>query len=584
MRKKLLSLLLTLTLPAALLLSGGAALTARADEAEGSAPEAAAEEDSEQAAEEAAGPEADPVDTVILYTGDVHCGIDEGFGYAGLEQIRDYLTEAGNDVILADAGDNIQGGSIGIFTKGQALLDLMNDMAYDIAIPGNHEFDYGGDRFLELAEEASFPYVSCNVSRSGELCFDPYRILESGGKKIAFVGATTPTTITESSAQHFWDENGETIYDFLQNDGGQPLYDAVQAAVDDARAEGADYVILLAHLGNQESCRPWTYADVIANTAGIDAVLDGHSHDTDQVTMKNKDGQEVPRSASGTRMECVGWCRIAVDGTVTTGLYTWNNDVPAPVLLGIDNGMAAAVQNARAELAETMNQVAAHTDVTLTINDPEAVDGSGNPIRMVRRAETNLGDLCADAWRVRTGADVSIINGGAVRTSIHAGDITNNDLLNVMPFTNALCTAEVTGQQILDALEWGARSVPAEEGGFLQVSGITYEIHTCIDSPCVSSDGVNFGSIEGERRVKNVMIGGEPADPDKVYTLASSDYILEYLGNGYAMFADADVNETGLLDSQAFTDYIVEDLGGTVGPEYEELTGDGRIVIVEEEP
>ena len=524
-------------------------------------------------------------DVVILFTSDIHCGIDQGFGYTGLQQIRDYLVAEGNDVILVDDGDNIQGEAIGTMTKGDALIDLMNAMGYEVAIPGNHEFDYGMEQFLALTEKANFPYISCNFNHNGELVFDPYVIRELGGAKIAFVGVTTPETLRSSTPRYFQDENGEFVYGFLQDETGEAVYNAVQGAVDAARAEGADYVVVMGHLGNEEECRPWTYADVISNTNGIDVLLDGHSHDTDQVVMKNKDGEEVLRSACGTKLACVGYCRIAADGSVSTGLYTWNNPVAAPALLGIENEMSAAVAAATDVLSEKLQEVVASSIVDLTISDPVEVDANGRPIRMVRRAETNLGDLCADAYRFQSGADIAFVNGGGVRVNINAGDITLNDILKVHPFGNAMCVIEVTGQQILDALEWGARSVPSENGGFLQVSGLSYEIHSYIESPCLTDENTMFAGIEGERRVKNVLVAGEPIDPEAIYTLASHNYMLLDHGDGYTMFDGAPLLQDSVkLDNQVLIDYITENLGGVIGEEYEDLTGQGRIVIFEEQP
>ncbi len=221
-------------------------------------PAAAAEDSQAQDENE------DKKDIMILYTSDIHCGIDEGFGYAGLEQIRKYEQEKGYEVILVDDGDNIQGDPLGLLTKGDALIDLMNKMGYSVAIPGNHEFDYGVDNFLSLAEKAQFKYISCNFQYKGENVFDPYVIREIGGRKIGFVGVTTPTTITASKPTLFEDENGEFVYSFLQDETGEGVYNAVQSAVDNARKEGAEYVIVLGHLGNEEQCRPWTYADVIS--------------------------------------------------------------------------------------------------------------------------------------------------------------------------------------------------------------------------------------------------------------------------------------------------------------------------------
>ena len=536
-------------------------------------------------AEEGEAPERS-ADVVILFTSDVHCGIDQGFGYAGLAGVRDYLAAKGDAVILVDDGDNIQGEPIGTMTKGESLVDLMNQAGYELAIPGNHEFDYGMDRFLELAtQKAKFEYISCNFNHEGELVFKPYAIKELGGAKVAFVGVTTPKTLTSSTPKYFQNDSGEFVYGFFQDETGEGVYNAVQSAVDAARAEGADYVVVMGHMGNEEECRPWTYADVIEHTNGIDVFLDGHSHDTEQVVMKNKDGDEVLRSACGTKLSCIGWCRIAQDGKITTGLYTWNNDASVPAMLGLENKMSKAVAAASAALDKKLQEVVATSQVLLTINDPEAVDDNGKPIRMVRRAETNLGDLCADAYRFQSGADIAFVNGGGVRTNIAAGKITLNDILKVHPFGNAMCVIEVTGQQILDALEWGARKVPGENGGFLQVSGLSYEIHSYLPDPCQVDENTMCAGFEGERRVKNVLVGGEPIDPAATYTLASHDYMLLNNGDGFTAFDGAKLLQDRVkLDNQVLIDYITENLGGVIGEQYEDLTGDGRIVIVEEKP
>ena len=522
-------------------------------------------------------------DVMILFTSDVHCGIDDGFGYAGLQQIRDTLEAQGISTLLVDDGDSIQGGVIGTVTKGEAILELMNAMHYDVAIPGNHEFDYGVDRFLELAQKAEFSYISCNFNREGELVFAPYVIKTVGTLKIAFVGVTTPNTITSSTPRFFQNEAGEYIYDFLRDDSGALLYEAVQNAVDSARAEGADYVYILGHMGLDSSDSPWTYADVISNTNGIDVFLDGHSHDTEQVVMKNKDGDSVVRSACGTKLNCIGYSRISPEeGVVDTGIWSWTNDVSPNTLFGIQNEISGKIDAAMEELGQTLKTVVATTAVDLTINDPVETDTSGNPIRMIRRAETNLGDLCADAFRAKTGADIAVINGGGIRTSIPKGPITYEDINTVFPFGSMLSVVEVTGQQILDALEWTSRSVPLENGGFLQVSGMSYEIHLSANGTCKTDETGMCTGFEGERRVKNVRIGGEPLDPEKKYTLAGIDYVLLQNGDGMTAFDGAAIlQDSAVIDNQVLIDYLADTLGGEVGSSYADPYGEGRITIFE---
>ena len=532
-------------------------------------------------------PEGENRGAVILYTSDVHCSIDMGFGYAGLQAVRDALAAQGYAVILVDNGDSIQGEPVGTMTKGEAVMDLMNRLGYSAAIPGNHEFDYGMEQFLSLAGTAEFDYISCNFNCRGELVFRPYVIRELGGKRIAFVGVTTPQTIITSTPGFFQDETGEFIYGFLQDETGEGVYSAVQSAADEARAEGADHVILMGHLGNSLQSAPWNYADVIAHTRGIDALLDGHSHDADQVVMKNAEGVPTPRSACGMQLSNIGWCFIAPDGKVSTGLYTWSDSVPAPEKLGIDNEMARAVAEATEALDRKLGETVAVSTVELTIYDPAATDAGGKPIRMIRRAETNLGDLCADAYLDQSGADIAIAVGGSIRANLAAGDITLRDILTVHPFGNYLCVAEVTGQQILDALEWGARIVPGECGGFLQVSGLTYTVRSDIPSPCVGDENSMFLRVEGERRVQDVLVDGKPIDPDGIYTLAGMDYTVKDNGDGFTMFDGATfLQDCTKLDNQVLIDYVTGTLGGVIGEEYADPFGQGRITILEgsEEP
>ena len=337
----------------------------------------------------------------------------------------------------------------------------------------------------------------------------------------------------------------------------------------------------MAHLGNEAKCEPWTYADVISHTNGIDVFFDGHSHDTDIIKMKNKDGEEVIRVAVGTKMSHIGYSLINADGEIdSTGSWSWPNKISAPKLLSIENAVKDSVDAEKANYSEILDEVIATSDVELIIYDPEEKNENGDPIRMIRRAETNLGDLVADAYRLQMGADVAIANGGSIRVNIDKGDITYGNILKVHPYGNMMSVVEVTGQNILDALEWGAAEVPGENGGFLQVSGMTYEIDSSVDSTCTRDENWMFSGVSGKRRVKNVMIGDEPLDPQRTYTLTTNNYTLFEHGDGFTMFDDAKVIEDSTrLDNQVLIDYIKDTLNGTIGEAYADPYGDGRIVI-----
>lgn len=524
-----------------------------------------------------------PNDIYILFTSDVHCGVDQGFGYAGLEQVRDTLEAQDNETILVDVGDAIQGETLGTMSKGETITDLMNAMEYDVAVPGNHEFDFGMDQFLSLTEKAKFPYICCNFRHNGKPVFKPYTILEVADRKIAFVGVTTPSTINKSTPTYFQDETGKYVYDFLQDKNGEAVYAAVQKAVDDARAEGADYVYVAGHLGMEADDTPWTYADVIEHTTGIDVFLDGHSHDSEKVVMKDKAGKNVVRVAAGTKLSAIGYSHITAEkGIEETGLWSWTNATCAAELMGLQNDIREKVDKANSKLEKQLSEVVGNSSVELTVNDPKETDETGAPLRTVRFAETNLGDFCADACRDQGEADIALVNSGSIRANVAKGEVTFGDLIEVFPFGNHLVVIEARGQQILDALEWGCKAVPVEDGGFLQVSGLTYEVHSDIFSPCKHDVEGMFKKIDGKRRVRNVKINGKPLDPEGKYKVAGLDYTLLENGDGFTMFDDAKLlKEAETLDCQILRDYITDTLGGEIGNEYADPYGEGRIEIIE---
>ncbi|HIZ78546.1 MAG TPA: bifunctional metallophosphatase/5'-nucleotidase [Candidatus Lachnoclostridium stercorigallinarum] len=571
---------------------------------------------------------------VILYTNDVHCGVDDNIGYAGLALYEKQMEAETPYVALVDAGDAIQGAPIGTLSEGGDIVSIMNQVGYDFAIPGNHEFDYGMDRFLELAGQLNCGYYSSNLMdlRTGETVFEPYKIMSFGETQVAFVGASTPESFTKSTPKYFQDEAGNYIYGFCEDENGQALYSRVQSSVDSARAAGADYVILVAHLGNEGITPRWTSSAVVANTNGIDAVIDGHSHETvPAASLTNMDGEAVPMSQTGTKLANIGKMTIGTDGSITTELvnqvsgegmnatYTvqsgdslsriakrelgsynlWNviyeanrdqisdpNVIRPGQVLVIPGSQAAEGEKAEdpetaqfidgimAQFSETLNTVLGTTSVDLTVNDPQTGE------RRVRSGETNLGDLTADAYRYVLGAEIGFSNGGGIRDNIAAGNITYNDTLRVFPFGNMGCVAEVTGQQILDALEMGARNYPEENGAFQQVSGLTYTIDSSVPSSVQLDDKRNFVAVTGPYRVTDVMVNGEPLDLERTYTLASHNYLLKDGGDGMTMFAGCNiVQDEVMADVDLLSAYVRDNLGGTVGEEYANPTGQGRITI-----
>ena len=511
-------------------------------------------------------------DIVVLFTNDVHCAADENIGYAGLAAYAaDMEAEVGADnVTLVDAGDAVQGAALGTLSEGEYIIDIMNEVGYDIMVPGNHEFDYGMARMMELMDRLDATVLSSNFMdlTTSETVYEPYTLIDYGTIQVAYVGISTPESFTKSTPKYFQDEAGNYIYSFCEGNDGADLYEAVQTAVDDASADGADVIVAVGHCGVGTEIAPWQSTDIIANTTGIDVFIDGHSHSVIAgETYQNENGEDVILTSSGTGLENIGKVTITAGGSVSTELISDYTEK--------DETVDAFVKNIQAENEAMLKTVVASTDVPLIVNDPD----TGN--RLIRSQETNLGDLCADAYRKLLGADVAVVNGGGIRADIPAGDITYNDIISVHPFGNSACVIEATGQEILDLLEMMARSTPEECGGFEQVSGMSYEIHTYIPSSVQTDDKDVFQGVTGEYRVKNVMIGGEPIDLDKTYTLASHNYLIKNGGDGYAEFMDNKLlQDEVMIDNQVLITYIVQELGGVVGSEYAALYGQGRIKLV----
>jgi len=502
----------------------------------------------------------DKSDVTILYTNDVHTYIDKQspkLTYAAIADLKQSYQNAGKDVLLVDAGDHVQGTAYGSMDEGASIIKLMNAAGYDVATPGNHEFDYGMDRAKAIMKEADFPYLSCNWVdlRTGLRVLPSVKVFVRGGRRIAFVGVTTPETFTKSTPAYFMDKaQRKYIYDIQGGEDGKKLYDAVQKAIDKAKLL-ADVVIGLGHLGVDPSSSPWTSEEVIAHTSGFDAFIDGHSH----TVMENKQvqdasGKAVTLTQTGSYFANVGEMTIAADGTITTKLI--------PTHEGMDAGIAAMQTGWVSTVDDMLGEKIAVGDSDFYVSDP----ATGK--RRIRSAETNLGDFVADGIYAyfneveKLHCDLAIMNGGGIRADVPAGDWTFKTCKQVSPFGNVACLMSVTGKQIQDALEFAARFAGEggkENGGFLQVAGATYEIHTDIPNT-VQTDEKNvwIGSATGTPRVQNVKIYDKasgsylPLDPGATYALAGMNYTLRNLGDGFAMFDGAE-----LIKDYVSEDYLV---------------------------
>jgi len=501
----------------------------------------------------------DKSDVTILYTNDVHTYIDKQspkLTYAAIADLKQSYQNAGKDVLLVDAGDHVQGTAYGSM-DGASIIKLMNAAGYDVATPGNHEFDYGMDRAKAIMKEADFPYLSCNWVdlRTTLRVLPSVKVFVRGGRRIAFVGVTTPETFTKSTPAYFMDKaQRKYIYDIQGGEDGKKLYDAVQKAIDKAKLL-ADVVIGLGHLGVDPSSSPWTSEEVIAHTSGFDAFIDGHSH----TVMENKQvqdasGKAVTLTQTGSYFANVGEMTIAADGTITTKLI--------PTHEGMDAGIAAMQTGWVNTVDDMLGEKIAVGDSDFYVSDP----ATGK--RRIRSAETNLGDFVADGIYTyfneveKLHCDVAIMNGGGIRADVPAGDWTFKTCKQVSPFGNVACLMSVTGKQIQDALEFAARFAGEdgkENGGFLQVAGATYEIHTDIPNT-VQTDEKNvwIGSATGIPRVQNVKIYDKasgsylPLDLGATYALAGMNYTLRNLGDGFAMFDGAE-----LIKDYVSEDYLV---------------------------
>ena len=506
-------------------------------------------------------------DIVILFTNDVHCEIDKSIGYSGLVSYKKKRQAETPYVALVDCGDAIQGDYFGAISKGKFIVDIMNEAQYDVSILGNHEFDYGLDNLKEIMEKAHFASVGSNVKYIGDgnnplHKLKTYEVKQYGNKKVGFVGITTPFSLTESTPRYFMDSNDRFVVDFSSS-SKEIFYRTIQNAVDECYKEGANYVVALGHLGHSESISPFRSVDVIKNTKGIHAFLDGHAHATIQSRyVKNKENQFVPLSSSGTKLMNIGELIISSKGKIKTGNVDHYEEK--------DGKMDEFIHRIKNGFDKEMNRVIAKTNVALSC----LKDG----VRQVRNRETTIGNFCADAYRYISKADIAFANGGGIRADIPKGDVTFKDIINVHPFGNSLSMCLAKGKDIVDALELSVMhtlnktknengDAIGEFGGFLQVSGVKFDVDLSINSSVKHDEKGLFKEVSGPRRVNHVKViksGKEEAlDINQEYSVASSDYILSLGGNGYSMFMDKKFKiKKGMVAYQCLIDYLNDELRG----------------------
>ena len=501
---------------------------------------------------------------IVLYENDVHCGVD---GYANFAALKNEMKAVHKYVTVVSNGDFVQGGSLGASSHGRSIINIMNAVGYDYVTLGNHEFDYGIPRQKELMEALDAQCLCCNFKdlRTGKQIYEPYHIVSYGDFDVAYVGMSTPYTINSSTPTYFKDEKGNYVYSFCIED----FYEVVQNAVNSARAEGADFVVVLSHLGDEDEGEGGINSpSMIENTYGIDVVLDGHSHSVilDSI-VKNKKGQNVTLTSTGTKFQYMGKLTIGTDGKFKTEL------VPTESYNKKDLSVLKVIDEIKEGYRKVAEQVIFTSDVKLAAFDDQAN-------RLVRNQETNIGNFCADAYRTVFGTDIAFLGGGSIRADLPKGDVTFNDLYTMFPFENGTCKGECTGELLLDILEFSVSIAPGEFGGFQQVSGLRFEYDSSIPSPVLYNANHDFDGVKGARRVKKVEIlnnktgNYEPLVSDKTYTFAASSYVAIDHGDGFAMMDRCtNVQDLGILDTDIIQNFLENYKNNHVGTEYAGLEG-----------
>ena len=532
-------------------------------------------------------------DIIILHTNDVHCGVQDTIGYDGLMLYKRQMMNKYKNVILVDAGDHIQGGTMGVISNGLSLIDIMNKIGYDVAALGNHEFDYGIAQLEECEQRLNCSYISCNYcfTKNKTAIYPPYKIIEKGGKKIGFIGVSTPQTLSKTYLITMFDEDGELIYDFLTDNNSKELYERVQEHINTLRNdEKVDYIIIIAHLGiGGDALEENTSAGLVKNIHGVDAVIDGHSHLVYSQTTPDINGTNVILAQTGTKLANIGVLTIHTNGTLThenIGQVPYDPTLADQTINTTRSGKETYVDKEIYEyineifdsFSDVLNRVVGKTDFPLNVYR-NATESTNSRTQLSRVQENVLCNLVTDALRELGEADVTIMNAGSVRSDINQGNITYQQIINTMPFSNDVLVKKIPGQAILDALEFGVRILPDPTSRFPQVSGITYKIDTSINSSVVVDENEIFVNVSGERRVYDVKVNGEDLDVNKNYTISTNSFIING-GDGYSMFVPHEVITTSIgVDNEVLLKYIENNLGGVIPEKYKEV--EGRIVKTE---